>query len=380
MASALDDQYDDPSDRPGKGRTVISLYSGAGGLDDGFIRAGFNVAWANDFDGDAVKTYNANIAGAHAVPGDINDLKAEHLWGREGVDVVIGGPPCQGFSVAGHMDPRDPRSEHVWTFLEVVEHLGPTAFVMENVKALAANRRWAGIISALQRHARDRLGYQVDVFVLNAADYRVPQRRERMFMVGIKNTTPRRPRARGPLLTVRQVLDALPPVGEPGNDDRCTAIITPAKKPVLRRSPWAGLLFNGKGRALNLDAPALTLPASMGGNRTPIIDEGHRAGGSEWIVGYHARLMAGEPPIDEVPGCLRRLTVQEAAALQTFRQGWVFEGSQSARFRQIGNAVPPRLAYAVAMELGRQLNERAEAEARSAPTQVAAARCRAMET
>jgi DNA (cytosine-5)-methyltransferase 1 len=82
-----------------------------------------------------------------------------------------------------------------------------------------------------------------------------------------------------------------------------------------------------------------------------------------------------------VPGCLRRLTVQEAAALQTFRQGWVFEGSQSARFRQIGNAVPPRLAYAVAMELGRQLNERAEAEARSAPAQVAAAaRCRATET
>lgn len=352
----LADPYDDPSDRPGKGKAVVSLYSGAGGLDDGFVRAGFEVRWANDFDTDAVRTYNANIPGGHAVPGDIDALKAEHLWGREGVDVVIGGPPCQGFSVAGHMDPRDPRSQHVWAFLEMVEHLDPTAFVMENVKALAMNRRWTGLTDALRRHA-SRLGYTVDVFVLNAADYRVPQGRERMFFVGIKNAAPRRPLERGPVLTVREALDGLPPLGQPGNDERCTAIITPAKKPVLRRSPWAGLLFNGKGRALNLDAPALTLPASMGGNRTPIIDERHRAGGPEWIVDYHARLMAGKPPVDEVPRYLRRLTVQEAAALQTFRQGWTFEGTQSARFRQIGNAVPPRLAYAVALQLGHQLNE-----------------------
>lgn len=357
-AMVLPDPYDEPFSAPGRGRTVVSLYSGAGGLDDGFGRAGFQTIWANDFDADAVRTYNASIPGERARHGDIDALKVDELWGREDVDVVIGGPPCQGFSVAGHMDPSDPRSRHVWTFLEVVEELQPQAFVMENVKALAVNKRWTGLIAALRSHAEQHLGYSTSLFVLNAADYRVPQSRERMFFIGIRGAKPDRPPIpNGPQLTVLDALKELPPNGAPGNDQLCTAIITPARNPVLRRSPWAGLLFNGKGRALNLHAPALTLPATMGGNRTPIIDEGHRAGGKEWIVDYHARLMRGEPPVEKVSEQLRRLSVQEAAALQTFRQGWAFQGAQSARFRQIGNAVPPRLAYAVAMQLGRQLDE-----------------------
>ncbi len=349
------DRFDDPSDQPGNGRRVVSLYSGAGGLDDGFARAGFNTVWANDSDHDAVEAYNRSFTGSRARCGDIEQLKHE-LWGQAGVDVVIGGPPCQGFSVAGHMDPDDPRSRHVWTFLEIVEKLEPIAFVMENVKALASNRRWGRLMAALRSRA-ESLGYSTSVFVLNAADYRVPQSRERMFFVGIRGATPEPPpNTGGTRLTVIDALDELPPYRAPGNDQLCTAIITPARKPVLRRSPWAGLLFNGKGRALNLHAPALTIPASMGGNRTPIIDERHRAGGPEWIVDYHAHLMAGGPPVAAVPSYLRRLTVQEAAALQTFREGWTFYGRQSSRFRQIGNAVPPRLAHAVALWLGRQLN------------------------
>jgi DNA (cytosine-5)-methyltransferase 1 len=350
------DPFDHPSEKPGRGRRVVSLYSGTGGLDDGFERAGFDTVWANDFDEQAVKAYNANLPGERAHWGDIGGYKDE-LFALQEIDLVIGGPPCQGFSVAGNMDPADPRSEHVWTFMEAVERLEPTAFVMENVKALATNRRWTPLIAALKAKGRS-LGYEVEVFVLNAADYRVPQSRERMFFVGIKGAAPQAPPTTdGRRVTVLDALDGLPELGTPGNDQLCTAIITPARNPVLRRSPWAGLLFNGKGRALNLHAPALTLPATMGGNRTPIVDEGHRAGGREWIVDYHARLMAGKPPVDKVDSALRRLTVQEAAALQTFREGWAFQGSQSARFRQIGNAVPPRLAYAVAMNLGRQLND-----------------------
>jgi DNA (cytosine-5)-methyltransferase 1 len=350
------DLYDNPSDKPGNRRSVVSLYSGVGGLDDGFERAGFHTVWANDFDADAVAAYNANLGDERAHHGDINDLKAELYDTVSGVDVVIGGPPCQGFSVAGHMDPADPRSQHVWTFLEAVERFEPEAFVMENVKALATNVRWSGLMKALCARARS-LGYSTDVFVLNAADYRVPQSRERMFFVGIKGRAPVPPApSTGRRLTVLDALNELPPHGQPGNDEICSAVVTPARNPVLRKSPWAGLLFNGKGRALNLHAPALTLPASMGGNRTPIIDERHRAGGPEWIVEYHARLTRGEPPVGEVPKFLRRLTVQEAAAIQTFRRGWSFIGPQTARFRQIGNAVPPRMAYAVAIQLGRGLN------------------------
>jgi DNA (cytosine-5)-methyltransferase 1 len=158
-------------------------------------------------------------------------------------------------------------------------------------------------------------------------------------------------------LNVRSALESLPLFGQPGNDAICTAIITPARIPVLRRSPFAGMLFNGQGRPLDLETPALTLPASMGGNRTPIIDqESLETGAEPWVIGYHRHLMRGGAPAKSVPKRLRRLTVQEAAALQTFPTDWKFVGSQSARFRQIGNAVPPELARHVALAVRRTLN------------------------
>jgi DNA (cytosine-5)-methyltransferase 1 len=326
---------------------TVSLFSGAGGLDAGFIEAGFEPIWANDIDPVAVETYRRNI-GAHAVAGDLTKL-VDSLPAAEECDVVIGGPPCQGFSVAGHMRPDDPRSKHVFSFMDIVDTLEPRSFVMENVKALAVNRRFAEVLSELRRRA-DELGYETELLIVNAAHYGVPQARERMFLIGIQGARVRMP---SPVsadcpLTVADALRSLPPLGAHGNDQRCTARITPAKKPVLRRSPYAGMLFNGQGRPLNLGAPALTLPATMGGNRTPIIDQLHLEGGPDWVVQYHARLWSGKPPFRRVPKRLRRLTVQEAAALQTFPPGWEFAGRQSARFRQIGNAVPPKLAFHVA--------------------------------
>jgi DNA (cytosine-5)-methyltransferase 1 len=112
------------------------------------------------------------------------------------------------------------------------------------------------------------------------------------------------------------------------------------------------MLFNGQGRPLDLEAPALTLPATMGGNRTPIIDQQTLEDGSEpWVVDYHRRLWAGEPPVTKIPPRLRRLSVQEAMALQTFPSTWTLAGSQSSQYHQIGNAVPTRLGYHVALSL-----------------------------
>jgi DNA (cytosine-5)-methyltransferase 1 len=349
------DPFDKRGLRPGEGFSLLSLYSGVGGMDDGFARAGFEPIWANDIDPVAVESYNESFGVSHAVAGPIEDLLCE-LPGSGEVDIVVGGPPCQGFSVAGRMDPGDPRSEHVWRFLGIVGNLMPRAFVMENVKSLAHNSRWADLLAALTAKAT-ALGYRTETFVLNAADFGVPQARQRMFMVGIQDLHPVRPGPVGRVRTetVRDALLMLPPLGYEGNDQLCTAVVTPARNPVLRKSPYAGLLFNGKGRVLNLDAPSLTLPASMGGNRTHIIDQDCIEGGSPWIEDYHARLMDGREPLLEAPSRLRRLTVEEAAILQTFRKGWQFTGSQSARFRQIGNAVPPRLAYAVACSVGAQL-------------------------
>jgi DNA (cytosine-5)-methyltransferase 1 len=332
-------------------KTFLSLYAGAGGLDKGFVDAGLKPLWANDIDRDAVATYAKNL-GRHAVCGDVDSLR-DRIVEHE-PDVVIGGPPCQGFSVAGGMQPDDPRSRHVWTFLDVVADLAPSAFVMENVKNLAVNDRWADLIAALKARAEEA-GFTTRIFVLNASHYGVPQARERMFMIGLRDSEPTRPEptSENDLPTVRAALAELPAHGRRGNNSLCTAIVTPARNPVLRRSPYAGLLFNGKGRALNLDAPAPTLPATMGGNRTPIIDQKQLDGKADenWVVGYHRRLMAGKGPTRKVPKRLRRLTVEEAAAIQSFPSDWSFVGRQSARFRQIGNAVPPLLAQVVAEQV-----------------------------
>jgi DNA (cytosine-5)-methyltransferase 1 len=330
--------------------SVISLYSGAGGLDLGFARAGFDLKWAIDQDRFAVQTYNACLA-PHAVCADVLAVEPPESLAA---DVVIGGPPCQGFSVIGRMDPTDPRSRHVTHFLDVVERVQPRGFLMENVKALAVNERWAGLRARLLDRACS-LGYESTIFVLNARDYGVPQARERMFLVGVRDGTPipPQPTTRDRPITVREALAGLPTYGAPGNDQRCAAQVVPARAPILRPSPFRGsLLFNGSGRPLDLDAPAKTLPASMGGNATPIIDQEQLESGAEpWVVGYHRRLRQGGSPLRRAPGRLRRLTVQEAAALQTFPADWRFAGPRVSQYRQIGNAVPPRLAEAVARSL-----------------------------
>lgn len=334
--------------------TAISLYSGAGGLDVGFQRAGIDVRWAIDSDSHAVATYTAQV-GTHAVCGDV--LTTPPPAGLR-PDVVIGGPPCQGFSVIGRMDPADPRSRHVEHFLDVVARFRPRAFVMENVKALAMNPRWAAMRARLIARATV-LGYQHETFVLNAQDYGVAQARERMFFIGLLGDRPKRPpatTARVPR-TVREALRELPSVGEPGNDGVCRARIVPARRPVMRPSAYRGsLLFNGSGRPLSLDGPSRTLPASMGGNATPIIDQEElERGASPWVVAYHQRLLQGGRPLRRVPKRLRRITVQEAAAIQSFPLGWQFHGPRGAQYRQVGNAVPPNLAEAVARVVYEQL-------------------------
>ena len=330
--------------------TVISLYSGAGGLDLGFVDAGFEVLWANDADPFAVRTYNANV-GEHAVCGDVLSV----LMPNVSPDVVIGGPPCQGFSVIGRMRSDDPRSQHVFHFLDVVEQLRPRAFVMENVKALGANPRW----EPLRRELRDRaeaMGYATELMVLNASHYGVPQARERMFLVGVAGgcplevplpTTAKRPPA------VRDALRSLPRFGEPGNDTVTGARVVPSREPVMRPTAHRGsLLFNGSGRPVDLDRPAKTLPASMGGNATPIVDQEELDHGTEpWVVSYHRHLVEGGAPFDQAPDRLRRLTVEECAVLQSFPVGFRFQGPRVAQYRQVGNAVPPRVAYAVASAL-----------------------------
>lgn len=330
--------------------TVVSLYAGAGGLDQGFVEADFDLLWAIDSDSNAVETYRANI-GEHIVHGELpDDGPPDDL----APDLVIGGPPCQGFSVIGRMNPDDPRSKHVHCFMDVVEQLEPRAFCMENVKALARSDRWEQVRKALVQRAKE-LEYQVELMVLRASDYGVPQARERMFLIGVRGGSPLCPvpTTKGDPPTVRETLASLPQLGEPGNSTTTTAVVVPARKPVMRPSAHRGsLLFNGSGRPLHLDGPAKTLPASMGGNATPIVDQDELENGAEpWVVGYHQRLLKGGRPNKRAPRRMRRITLEEAAALQSFPRSWRWKGPRGGMYRQVGNAVPPALSERIALSL-----------------------------
>lgn len=333
---------------------TVSVFSGAGGLDIGAIKAGANVIWANDMMKEACQTYRVNI-GDHIVCGDINE-KMKELDGLKDISLVIGGPPCQGFSVAGKMDANDKRSQLIWSYLSVLAMLKPRAFVMENVKALGTLQKWEGTRNLLIKAMRD-LGYSVNFMVLNAKDFDVPQARERIFIIGFRGDSKLVPDLhqmikayRKPAKSVREVLLTLDKAGTGDNQDVCKAKITLAHKPVLRKTPYAGMIFNGLGRPIRLDGYSATLPASMGGNKTPIIDEQELYHGTKpWVEEYYDDLTknSSAPETTTVPDYLRRITVAEAALIQTFPKDFQFQGSQSMKYTQIGNAVPCNMAKAV---------------------------------
>lgn len=333
---------------------TVSLFSGAGGLDIGAIRAGAHVIWANDMMKEACQSYRMNIGG-HIVCGDINDKK-EELRGMDDISLLIGGPPCQGFSVAGKMDANDKRSQLVWSYLSVLEMLKPKAFVMENVKALGKLEKWRPVRERLIGKMR-QLGYSTNLIILNAKDFDVPQSRERLFIIGFKGDASKVPDLelmmrpyRHESCTLRESLMVLDKAGQGNNKDVCNAKITLAKHPVLRKTPYAGMIFNGMGRPMRLDGYAATVPASMGGNKTPILDEHELYDNDKpWVERYFKVLTESPDKAATltVPSYMRRITVAEAAAIQTFPIDYKFQGSQSMRYTQIGNAVPCNLGKAV---------------------------------
>lgn len=152
--------------------------------------------------------------------------------------------------------------------------------------------------------------------------------------------------------SVKKLLKNLGKAGTSENPTTCTAKITFATHPVMRKSPYAGMYFNGQGRPIDVDGYANTLPASMGGNKTPFVDEEYLYGNanSDWVVAYHKGLTDGTitPTFEEAPSRLRRITIKEAARIQSFPDDYKFYGSKGMIYTQIGNAVPCKLAGAVA--------------------------------
>lgn len=301
---------------------VVSLFAGAGGLDLGFIWAGHKIVWANDNFDDAVSTYRANI-GEHIISGDIEKIRSGKI---PDCDIVIGGFPCQGFSVANwNRKTGDSRNKLYRQMLRVVRAKKPKYFVAENVKGLKSMER--GRILDLILEDFRKVGYDVDYAILNAADYGVPQMRQRIFIVGTrKDVRPRivlppkkthaDPNGMGlsklkPWVTVGQALAGMP---EP--EDAPDIPNHTASKYKLRFNNYLG------HRHVNPDKPAPTVTA-----------RGDERGGV--VVIHH-------------PSNLRRMTARELATVQSFPSDFVFSASRSSAYRQIANAVPPLLGMAVA--------------------------------
>ncbi|MDP9223868.1 MAG: DNA cytosine methyltransferase [Actinomycetota bacterium] len=326
---------------------TVDLFAGAGGFSTGLARCGFEPILAVESDAEACETYLALHPDAELEPAPIEELSFRDLRGC--VALVAAGPPCQPFSTGGKRladdDPRDGFPE----LLRVLDEIRPDACLIENVAGLAGPAT-SGYLRRLLDDLVDR-GFTVTAAVLNAADYGVPQKRRRLFIAGLRGGRefifPRRthgPGRRWPWRASGSVI-GLEHFGEPN-----PSIVTFAKRPDVRPSPYDGHLFNGGGRAVDLAGPAPTILATAGGNKTPFVDT------LGVVPEYHARLVAGGRPRQGRVSGARRLTVEECAALQTFPSGTRFAGARSTRYTHVGNAVPPDLAEKIGRGLAAELD------------------------
>lgn len=322
---------------------TLDGFAGAGGLSLGLQAAGLPVAVAAESSPDAIRTYRRHHPTTEILEGDIAKHQFRRYRGQ--LAVVAGGPPCQPWSSGGKQLGQADGRDGLGHFVRVVKQIRPVAFLMENVPGLAA----PGNLKHLQAFIDELalFGYHASYQILDATTYGVPQRRRRLFVVGIsggrKFEWPPAAYGQGtsrPLRVAGDVVSRGTLVGDPNPSK-----VTYAKNPVVRPNPFAGLLFNGGGRPLNLAAPAPTVLASAGWNRTPWIDT------AGVLPEYHAHLRAGGAPRSGVVPGARRLTVAEAALLQTFPPSLQFEGSRGSQYVQVGNAVRPDLAAAVTRAL-----------------------------
>lgn len=340
----------------------VSLFSGAGGLDLGFEAAGWDCVYASDIDATAIDTLEVNkgkrvhgtamLGRAFIEKADVRESSGRDILAKAGirrgdVSTVVGGPPCQSWSSAGHqLGFEDPRGRLFRDYIRIAGELDVRWLVFENVRGLLTARGPDGKPGSALQHIRETLlkaGFQTSVEMLNAADYGVAQRRVRLIMIGFRvgdrPVFPSPSHAKAPDLAddgllpwvpLRDCLASIPP---PTGDE----IIRPNVRLEVELSglkPGTGVRSPGKSEATrpgghwgykqgafvaDLDLPARTVTASAQ---------------QDWIK---------DPNLG-----LRRLCPRECAAIQSFPPEWVFSGNRTDQYRQIGNAVPPMLAQAVA--------------------------------
>ncbi|MCL2676815.1 MAG: DNA (cytosine-5-)-methyltransferase [Streptococcaceae bacterium] len=317
---------------------IIDLFSGAGGLSLGFENAGFENLFSVEYNHEAAKTYITNFPAHKLIEDDIKSISNDEilkLVGRNGVDVIIGGPPCQGFSMAGNIGRKfidDERNQLFREFVRFVDVIQPKMFVMENVARLDTHNKGQTIQEILNEF--EKVGYQVKKEVLQAADYGVPQKRQRIFIVGYKSGTFKFPKAQEYVTTVEEAIGDLPILESGQNSVIPNHFAMKHSEQMLKKMAY---IQDGGDRN---DIPEPLRPKS---------------GDIRKYIRY-----ASDKPSVTVTGDMRKvfhysqnraLTPRELARLQTFPDNFIFEGSSISIQQQIGNAVPPKLGQAIAEEI-----------------------------
>lgn len=326
---------------------ALDLFSGPGGLTLGLKEAGIEPIAAVESRPEAVATYKKHTADAEHYCKDIREVDVSKYRGA--ARLVYGGPPCQPFSTGGLRKSTSDKRNMIPAFLAAIAAVRPEVVLMENVPGLVVASRIHYLHDILGQ--LKKLGYQTSYRVLNAAHYGVPQKRRRLFVIASKGKAfwfPKPTHGPGtgtPMVATSTVVHPDRPLGEPPD---CPVVY--AKYPDLRPSPYAGQIYNGGGRPIDLNEPCHTILASAGGYKTHWVDTENVA------PRYNRHLKNGGKPWEgSVPGA-RRLTIEESALIQTFPPWLTFSGSRSAQYSQVGDAVPPLLARIVGQSLLRQLN------------------------
>ena len=315
----------------------IDLFSGAGGFSLGFDNKGFQNVFSVDIEPSFCETYNHNFPSHNLIQKDICDVtddELKYLKEYDSIEVVIGGPPCQGFSIAGNIGRKfieDPRNRLFKEFVRVVKVIEPTYFVMENVARLYNHNKGNTRNEIITDF--ENLGYKVECKILNSADYGVPQVRKRVIFIGTKNNQkilfPKKEIDK--YLTVKEALSSYPKL-ESGQESKIPNHIAMShSEQMLHKMSFV----------------------SDGGDRNEIPEQIRPKSGD---VRKYIKYSSDKPSVT-VTGDMRKifhyeqnraLTVRELAKLQSFPDDFEFKGTKISQQQQVGNSVPPKMAEAIA--------------------------------
>lgn len=348
---------------------MIDLFAGVGGLSLGFEQAGFEALVANEFDASIAEAYIKNRQNANMIVEDITKLSIPDTFGqyRGKAVVVIGGPPCQGYSQKGQRKTiNDPRNFLFKYFVDVVQEVQPQYFVMENVPNLLTSEK--GFFKKELEKLFDDLGYSINAQVLCAADYGVPQNRHRAFIIGKKgNSVVAMPEKTDRATTIWEAISDLAYLnsGEGKEVSQYRTEPQSAYQETMRKG--SKLVYNHIAtRHSKIALERLAMIPPKGGKEylppehlTKSIYSGtwERMDADGTSVTITTRFDTPSSGQFTHPFLDRAITVREAARIQSFPDTFIFYGTKSSQMKQVGNAVPPMLAKAVADAIVDDMNK-----------------------